>query len=431
MAGSSLNINPTPGFYGFSADYTILTSTGLGGTFSPVTSSNPAFTPSVTYSATNAFLHVAISSPFAVFPFSNFNTAAVGNNFDALYAANQLSADLFNVINTFIGKTPAVINEALDQMHPAPYSAFTELQTEMDGQLLSLFHRLPFLPCACSKPNRMWIEPFGNSMTLKKHGLEIGAQANSGGLAFGYDGQILENFVVGFGGAWNTTHLEWHDHRGHGDVNGLYGAIYFDSQFGDFYLGGSCLAGMDFYDTSRHIKFITTDRHAEANYKATDVMGQISTAYLFGSPQAFFYPYANLDYLYLHTHKISENSADGLDLTIQPRTDMTLRTEMGLGLQVQDTNAAETMCISPLVSIGWVNMAPLQRPKLKSTFAGASIPFEVKGWDQTWNLFNANFGLSITYRCYSMDLQYNGEMSADKKTLLYNQRGGIRFDWKW
>lgn len=426
-----LTVNPTPGFYGFSADYTILTSTGLIGTFGPILSTNPAFAPTVTYSALNAFLHLVISEPFAVFPFSNSNTEAVGNNFDALYAADQLSPDLYNIINTFIGQSFATINDALDQMHPAQYSAFTELQAEMDGQLLSLFHRLPYLPCACSNPSRMWIEPFGNSLTLKRHGLEIGAQANSGGLAFGYDGQILENFVLGFGGAWNSSRLDWHDHRGHGDVNGLYGAIYFDSQIGNFYLGGSCLAGLDFYDAHRHIDFLTTDRHTSAEYQATDIMGQIATAYLFGSPQAFFYPYANLDYLYLHTHKINESKADGLDLKVEAHTDATLRTEMGLGLQVQDTNAAQTMCISPLVSIGWVNMTPLERPMLKSTFAGATIPFSVRGWDETWNLFNANFGLNITYRCYSLDLQYNAEMSADKKTLLFNQRGGIRFDWKW
>jgi hypothetical protein len=89
------------------------------------------------------------------------------------------------------------------------------------------------------------------------------------------------------------------------------------------------------------------------------------------------------------------------------------------------------MCISPLVSIGWVNLCPLMRPKLKSTFQGAEIPFEVWGWDESWNLLNANFALSFSYRCYSLKIQYNAEMSGDSHTLLYNQHGNIRFDWKW
>jgi fibronectin-binding autotransporter adhesin len=431
LNNSLLSINPIAGFYGFAADYTILTTTNRVGTFAAPTSSNASFVPSLTYTATSVLLHVQISEPFAIFPFSNFNTAAVGNNIDALSAADQIPSDLLSVFNGLIGESFSTINEALDQLHPAPYSALTEMQSELGGQLISLFHRSPFLACCCAKPNRIWVEPFGNSLTLKRHGLEIGAQANSGGVAIGYDGQISENFVLGVGGAWNRSHLKWHDHRGHSDVDGVYGGVYFDSQKDNFYIGGSCLIGTDFYDTSRHIRFLTTNRKAKATYQALDIMAQIATAYLFGSPQAFFYPYANLDYLYLNTEEFTESGAGSLDLTVKQHTDTTLRTEMGLGLQVQDTNAAETVCISPLISIGWVNMAPLHRPLLKSNFIGTTIPFSVRGWDETWNLLNANIGLTTTYRCFRLSLQYNAELSPNKHTTFFNQHGNIHFDWKW
>ncbi len=429
----ALTVTPNPGFYGFSANYTILTSTGFTAppSFSSVTSTNPAFVPSVSFTATDAILQILISAPFAAFPFSNFNTEAVGKNIDALNTAGQLPPDLLNVFNTLINQNFATVNAALNQMHPAPYSAYTEMQTELSGGLLSLFHRLPYLPCCDCNPNRIWVEPFGNILHMKHHGLEIGFQANSGGVALGYDCQISDGLILGLGGAWNNSRLHWQNNQGHGEVNGFYGGLYFDSQFESFYLGGSFLAGMDLYNTSRHIQFITTNRKANASYSALDVMAQLQTAYLFGSPQAFFYPYANLDYLYLHTYQINEKDAGSLNLTVRKHSDATLRTEMGLGLQVQDKNGAETVCISPLISIGWVNMCPLQRPLLKSHFEGASIPFSVRGWDQTWNLLNANFGLTAAYRCYSLSLQYNAEISPDDHTLLFNQRGNLKLDWKW
>jgi autotransporter-associated beta strand protein len=427
----SLLINPTPGFYGFTRNYTILTSTALTPGFSSIASTNSNFVPTISYTATDVILDVDILAPFATFPFSNFNTEAVGNNIDAIYTSNQLSPDLFNIFNSFVGTTFSLINNALDQMHPAPYSAFTEMQSEVSGQLLSLFHRLPYLSCCCSKPNRIWLEPFGNSLTMKPHEIQFGFQGNSGGIAFGYDGQISENLILGVGGAWNKNWLHWHHNHGHGESNGLFGSLYFDSQFGNFYLGGSFLGGVDFYHTSRHIEFLTTNRHATAHYQALDLMGQIATAYLFGSPQAFFYPYANFDYLYLHTGQIKEKGAGGLNLKVQKHTDATFRTEIGLGLQVQDRNAAETMCISPLFSIGWVNMCPLQRPLLTATFEGATIPFSARGWKETWNLFNVNFGLTIAYRCYSLALQYNAEISPNHQTTLFNQHGNARLDWKW
>ncbi len=427
----ALAIEVSPGFYGFGQDYTILTSSSLSGTFDTPTSDTAGFEPSVTYSATSALLNINIPRPFSFLSLSNFNTEAVGNNIDDLHVAGQLSTDLFNIVNSFIGLSTPTIDNALEEMHPAPYSAFNEMQIELSGQLLSLFHRLPYLPCCCNNPNRFWIEPFGNTLTMKSKGIELGFEANSGGVAVGYDRQIGENFVVGCGGAWNYSQLDWHHHRGHGEVNGVYGGVYGDYQFESFYLGAAFLAGANFYDTSRHIEFVSINRHATANYQALDILAQISTAYLFGSPQAFFYPYANVDYLYLQTEGFTENGAQGLNLTVQERSDGTLRTEMGLGFQVQDRNGAETMCISPQVSLGWVNLWPVQRSLYTATFQDASIPFSVRGWDETWNLLNANFGLSIAYRCWSLNFKYNVEISPDSDTTLFNQNGTIRLDWKW
>lgn len=429
----ALLIDPTPGFYGFIVNHTILNSTGLilAPGFSPIESTNSAFQPTVVYTANDVLLQVIISEPFALFPFSNVNTQAVGQNIDALYPAGQLSNDLFNLFNSLVGQSNAFINSVLDQMHPAPYSAFAEYQAETGGQLLSLFHRQPYLPCGCSSPNRLWVEGFGNSLHIKNHGIQFGFQANSGGVAVGYDGQITDSFLAGIGGAWNYGNLDWLGSHGGGEINSFYGALYFDAQGDNFYLGGSFLMGMDFYDTSRHIQFLSTNRHAHAEFQALDAMGQISMAYLFGAPQAFFYPYANIDYLYLHTHDFHETGANGLDLAVRARTDMTLRSELGLGLQVQDRNPAETACISPTVSLGWVNMYPLKRPHIGATFAGASIPFTAVGWNEVWNLMNLNFALGFAHRCFGFKIQYNVEFSTDSDTTFYNQNGDIRLDWKW
>jgi hypothetical protein len=104
---------------------------------------------------------------------------------------------------------------------------------------------------------------------------------------------------------------------------------------------------------------------------------------------------------------------------------------MGLGFQVKDINADETMCISPQVSIGWVNMCPLDRQHYIATFQGASIPFATYGWDMSWNLLHVDFGLAISYCCCSLALKYNVETSPDSGTILFNQNGQIHFDWKW
>ena len=432
LGTANLTISPESAFYPPNVCYTILTSAGLGGTtFKAPTSTSSNFVPTLSYTATNVILCVRVLNPFLGFPFGNRNERAVGNNIGALNAAGVLPADLVAVLDLFVGQSNDAINAALDQLHPAPYSAFTEFQEEMGAQIVSLFHRKPHLSCACDNGRRIWVQPFGDSLTEKRHGEEFGFTANSGGLAAGFDGDILCNWIFGFGAAWNNTHLKWHSHHGHGEVNGIYASLYTDYRIWNFYLGGAIYGGVDLYDTERHIDFFSLNEHSKASYTGYEAVAQLNTAYFFGAPTALLYPYANFDLLYLHTPAFHEQGAGSLSLHVAKHSAATFRTEMGLAFQVIDTNMDETMCISPLFSIGWVNMCPIERQDFHSTFDSAPISFETFGWDQTWNLFSLDFGLAFSYRCFTMDLKYNVEMSADKETLLYNQYGNIRFDWKW
>jgi autotransporter-associated beta strand protein len=429
--GGSLTIEPLSGFYGFSASYPIVTYGAYSGTFNTPISTNASFIPTITYAANAVTLKVDITNPFALFPFSNSNTKSVGNTLVALHAAGELAPDLLAALNSLVGKSEKEVNDALDEMQPAHYSNLTEMQAETGAQLIALFHRLPEMSCGCDNGTRFWLTPFGNTLHLKNKGMQIGSSANSGGVALGVDGKLSESLALGFGGAYSHSRLNWQKQRGHGEVDSFYGSVYADSQRGAFYLGASLVVGSDFYETDRKIAFTTVNTRAHASYKALDVMGRVASAYLFGSPYAHFYPYANFDFLYLQTESIDEHNAGGFNLNISARTDSTLRTEMGLGFQLRDINAKETACISPKISLGWVNLCPLQRPSYRASFEGTDIAFQTRGWKETWNLLNLDLGLQFSYRCFSFGLEYIVELSPISATPLFNQHGNLLLDWKW
>lgn len=436
LTGADLIIHPTEGYYGTAATYTIVTSADLGGTTfnSPPISTIANFVPTVTYTSNTVVLNVQIINPFYFpFPFSNGNTASVGSNIGALATAGELSADFKSILNLFVPPNFHPINDALDQLHPAPYSGFTELQEEMGAQLISLFHRKPYLPSSmCSNPRRLWIEIFGNNLTEKNHGMQWGFTADTEGIALGIDTEITPDWIVGVGGAWDATQFRWAEHHGHGNINGFYGALYSDYQVWNFYLGAALLGGVDLYDTSRNIQFYGINRHPKGDFHGLDLIAQFCTAYFFGKPAAFLlYPYANFDFLYTHIPSFHETGASSLNLYIDSHTASTFRTEMGLGFQFTDTNAASTCSITPLISLGWVNMCPTQRPSYSAKFEGTTISFFTQGWDQTWNLLALDFGLNISFYCYSLKLEYSAEISGDSHALLYNQHANIHFDWKW
>jgi autotransporter-associated beta strand protein len=429
----NLIVSPGSGFFGLTKTYTLLTTAGPLATvfISPFTMTNPNFVGTLTYipgPPGSVELFVRILRPFLDFPFANSNERAVGINIDDLNMIGALSPDFATVIDSLAGQSDAVINDALDQMHPAAMSALAELQTEIGGQMLSLFHRKPTLICGCSAPGRIWVEPFGNWLHEKQQGQEIGFHATSRGVAFGLDAQFLGAWTLGIGGAWNATDLSWSLNRGHAYTNGLFGSFYTDLALGNFYFGGSAYYGKDWYDTARGIHFVTVDRQADAHYHGRDIGGQFTAAYYFGTPACLFYPYGTVDYLRLDNESYSESGANSLDLNVEGYRSTTLRSEAGIALQVIDKNYAETICISPLVSMGWVAEWPLQRDDYTAAFVNGPIPFTVKGWDQTWQLLNLRFGLGLTYRCLTLDTQYILDISPDGDSPLLNQRANFRFN---
>jgi autotransporter-associated beta strand protein len=421
-----LTVNPSSGFYGLSAQYTLLSANSLVGTFSSAVVSDPNFIASFTYPSNTVLLTVQVLRPFQDFAFANKNEEAVGNNIDALNAAGLINSDMTTVINSLVGSSTSAIDTALDQMHPAALSAFAELQGEIGGQVLTIFHRAPTLLCGCVNSNRIWVEPYGNWLQEKHQGEQIGFHATTRGIAFGVDHEFFDAWTLGIGGSWNDTHLSWSKHRGHAYIKGLYGALYTDLRVGNFYFGGSAYGGTDWFHTARSIQFTTIDRQAKAEYEGLDIGAQFSSAYYFGTPACLFYPYGIVDYLFLDTDPFSESGANSLDLSVERYKSATLRSEAGLALQVIDKNYRETICISPMFAMGWVMEWPLERDKFRSTFAGQTIPFSVEGWDQTWQLLNLRFGLSLTYYCWNLDSLYIAEISPEGNSPLFNQRANFR-----
>lgn len=429
----TVTVAPDSGFYGVQESFTILTAPMISGTFSGVTSTNSNVQPTLSYPTGSVVLTVLIVEPFLGFQASNRNTRSVADNIDAIGAAGSLRSDpaLLNAINALTGQSNAAINDALDKMHPALYSAFDELQMEVGSQIASLFHRYPASSCFCNSPYRVWVEPFGNWLVEKKDDLQVGFASNTYGVAFGFDAKLFNQFILGGGGSWNSTHLTWHEGRGHASIDGFHLSVYSDYVIDIFYIGASFLAGLNDYYSHRKIQYTSIDETATANFHGLDLIGQLSTALIYGPGKCCVFPYLNLDVAYLGLRDINEQNAPGLQLNVNANHSTTLRMEAGIGLQVEDTNYDETMCVSPKVAIGWAMECPLHRQLFTSVFTGQSIPFSVQGWDRTWQLFTADFGLTFNYTCYSLTGQYHVELCPDDNTKLFDQRGNVRFEFRW
>lgn len=424
LANGTSQIELAPGFYGINGVRTILTAGVVNGPFANLIL-DPRLQGFLVYNPTNVQLVFQVINPFLGFDFANANERAVGQNLDALQAAGELSADLETVIDALNGLSVADINNALDQMHPAAFGAFAEMQTELGGQLLSLFHRPPSFSCGCNRATRLWVLPFGNWLHEKKQGEQIGFHATTRGVALGLDHQFFHSWTLGIGGAYSASDLSWSLGRGYAYIESGYVSMYSDLFVGNFFLGLSGYGGKDFYDAHRHIHFSSIDRQASSHFNGIDGGAQIRMAYYFGTPSFQLYPYATADYLYLKNQSFQESGADSLNLRVESYTSSTLRATAGGALSFVDRNPNGTFCIAPMISMGYVLELPLHRDHFHARFEGTSIPFTTTGWDMAWQLLNLQTGLKISYRCLSLNSTYSADISPEGDSPFFNQRANF------
>jgi len=432
FTGSILTIIPEPGFYGFQQQYTILTSAGgiIGGNFAGPFTVDPNFTPALSYTGTDVTLTVNVQNPFASFPFTSANNQSVASYATTLFAEGSLAGDLLNIVNSLAGEDFSNVNDALNQIQPASYSAITEMQMETGAQLISLFRRFPSL-CGCDRESKLWIKPFVNFLNIQNEDDQVGFHSNASGLVFGWDKVLSDNFALGLGGAWNRSHIHWEKSRGSGDVNGFYGSLYSNYFANSLYLGAAVLAGVDLYDGARTISFSNTHRNGSSNSQSIDAIGQLSAAYFFGPSDLQFYPYLNLDCLYFQYGSFSEKGASSLNLSVDSRDVSLIRTEIGLGLEGQYESLESSTCLSPFVSLGYINVSPINRDSFTSRFEGAGTTFITTGWDKNWNLLALELRLKTSFKCFDFNVEYHLEMSPSLHPTLLDQRGDISFNWRW
>lgn len=415
-------------FYSLTSTHTLLIAGSRVGTFGSVLVSDPHFSPTILYTPTTVELVLTNLTPFRSFDFKNSNERAVGQNIDALSTAFALSEDLTFVINSLAGESTREVNRALDQMHPAAISALAEIQTTLGGQLLNRMHQRSGFACGCDCNDRsfFWVEPFGNWLQEKKQGMQIGFKATTRGLSLGFDQRFFDCWTFGVAGTYQITDLHWSLHRGYAYVHGGYGSIYSDINAGRFYLGASAYYGKDWNHIVRHIRFSTIDRQAKSRSHAMDTGGQLTSAYFFGNRSFQLFPYGTVDFLYLKNSSFAERGAESLSLEVQGYRSSTLRAESGLGMRFVDYNIDETICLTPLFSMGYVLELPLHRDHFRARFAGMPIGFRTEGWEMAWQLMNLRCGLTLSYSGFSLESQYIVDFSTEGNKPYMNQRANFR-----
>jgi fibronectin-binding autotransporter adhesin len=403
QTGALLHISPAAGFYAPLSQYVIAQTTGsVSGTFSAVLNDLPSTQFTVLYFPQQVILTIPITA-------SNTGCGVTsGNSGKVVGALNGIlpvaGSDLAFVFSQLSPLAPCSLKSALNQMQPS----------QTIGQLLSqqnnfnlvtsalrrrtnALHEMNCTETSCTTPPTekpaaaapSWFpEPKSKPQEIKKPCVEkkrwdlwedvsFGLYRedhhnNNAGFhnktilgTVGVDYHFPSNVYLGFVGAYTYSKIDWHRNQTKGSNSSYYGGLYASWLNRFAFVNLSAIGAYNNYANSRKIEFGAIDRHAQARHSGLSLDSHIDFGFILPRQYKFqLYPFAQLDYTYIHQQAYKEHSAKSLNLHIYRNNATMLRNEFGLATKYCIQSGPNF--VVPSFKLSWVRELRFKGKHLRS-----------------------------------------------------------------
>jgi outer membrane autotransporter protein len=455
--GGTLGVAVTPGLYGLSTQYTLLSAGAISGQFAQFLSSPPRSSflslSGPFYDATSVDVTVT-RTPFGAVPGLTRNQRAVGNALEGAYSTTLTGPAATLYTNLLMTGTPDALSQLSGEGITAAQNTAFASGTMFDALLMDwrsgeaadsngvtfrdtpLVFKGPRIPPPVYQPRtwRVWTGGFGGVQSFNGDASVGSADARTvvAGGAMGLDYQVDPTRLVGVAVGGSEAHLSVPDRTTSGDVVGGHMGAYGVATWGALYAAG--LVSYSRFDnwTTRTIAGIGPTETATGSFASDLVGARLEIGRTYALPRFNVTPFAALQGSTLWERGFTESSTAGglpgiLGLTYQSQTVTSLPTFLGVQFDTRWAFANGTVW-SPFVRAAWVHEFS---PDRSTTGSLVSIPgtlFTVDGARAWRNALKVNAGSRVALNRYaSLFASFDGEFSNSGHS--YGGRGGIRFSW--
>ena len=459
--GGTLGVAVTPGLYGLSTQYTLLTAGTISGQFAQFISSPPRSSflslSGPFYDATSVDVTVT-RTPFGAVPGLTRNQRAVGNALEGAYSTTLTGPAATLYTNLLMTGTPDALSQLSGEGITATQNTAFASGTMFDALLMDqgafwrsgeaadsngvtfrdapLVSKGPKIPPPVYQPRtwRVWTGGFGGVQSFNGDASIGSADARTAvaGGAMGFDYQVDPTRLVGVAVGGSEAHFSVPDRTTSGDVVGGHMGAYGVATWGALYAAGVVSYSRLDNWTTRTIAGVGPTETATGSF-ASDLLGaRLEIGRTYALPRVNITPFAALQGSTLWERGFTESSTTGglpgiLGLTYQSQTVTSLPTFLGVQFDTRWAFTNGTVW-SPFVRAAWVHEFS---PDRSTTGSFVSIPgtlFTVDGARAWSNALKVNAGSRLALNRYaSLFASFDGEFSNSGHS--YGGRGGVRFSW--
>ncbi|MGA1980785.1 MAG: autotransporter domain-containing protein, partial [Sedimentisphaerales bacterium] len=374
------------------------------------------------------------------------------------------SGDYVTVINALTALDSAQLNDAARQLDPLPYASTTSfsLKTaqQMTGNLANYLSARrsgieelmmlnarsregQLLIADASDDPRMlayvinedkriakmqqdeadskikgFIRPFGMFYEQDTTPKLTGFRAQAVGTQFGFDKSHGPNLIMGIGGGYSHSFINFKESRGEGDTDSFRAGPYASYFKNNFFVDTSVSFGYHENENKRSLKFGTINRTARSDYHAYDLSAYIGGGYDFHINKWTVTPSASAQYIHYRSENFKETGAGAAGLDVDAATAQSLRSK--LGVTVSTVTELYGTKIVPELFAGWAHEFT-NYEDIKARFVQGTAKFTTDvDYDRDDSVY---FGAGISAllkKNVSAFVRYEGEYSSGSKINALN-----------
>jgi outer membrane autotransporter protein len=470
--GGTLGVAVTPGLYGLSTQYRLLSAGAISGQFAQFLSSPPSAFLSLSgpvYSPTSVDVTLT-RTPFGAAPGLTRNQQAVGNALEGAYATTLTGAAATLYTNLLMTGTPNSLSQLSGEGITAAQNTAFATGRMFDSLMMDqgafwrsgetadsegvTFRAAPLAYAAEKKKPaapvfkelkapppayqprtwRVWTGGFGGVQSFNGDAVVGSADARTAaaGGAMGFDYQVDPTRLVGVAVGGSESHFSVPDRATSGDLLGGHVGAYGVATWGALYAAGVLSYSRFDNDVRRTIAGVGPTETATGRF-ASDLFGaRLEVGRSYALQWLNVTPFAAVQSSTLWQRGFTETSiAAGLPgilgLTYQSQTTTSLPTFLGVQLDTRLALANGTVW-SPFLRAAWVHEFHPDRSIAGSFVSIPGTLFTVDGARAWSDALKLNVGSRLALNRYaSLFASFDGEFANSGQS--YAGRGGIRFSW--
>jgi len=421
----------------------ISTTSGLNGTFSGITVSNPFVLPTLVYDANNAYIHVQRGFQFAGgTPNQIAVEAALDHGVAGIGAGALPTRDFLSITGDLLNLEGSSAYAALDQLGAEAYTAFPNAHFEaarlgMDAIDSRLTVARTTGACSAGETTALpaggaracsWISVLGSTGSTGGYDTWLGQQTSLAGVISGVDYRVAPQFTLGAAlvavhGNTSTDTLPVH-----GQFDSYQAALYGSYVPGAYWLQATIGYARNDDEMKRSLFFTDTPRTALGNADGNQYFASLRNGV--DLPMAkfgVFTPFVALEMQSVESQALTETGADSVNLAVSGNTANSIRSLLGAQWRKDVDWVGRAWSLD--AQLAWAHQYGMQTQAINASFEGAADSgFTVHGSGPARDMAQVGVGARVELgRQIHAFLRYDGEFGGGGHT----HAGSAGIDYRW